>query len=173
MIRCMRVALVAMLLTIGVLAPAAARGIVTSSFVYQFASLFNPGGDNEPVMLNGGVHIVTQVSPGTPCAPTVPCNIYINLADMHGVGRFSGRRYVAVGADMLTLTDPIPGNPVRAEFVIMPVSQPTDPIIPGNPLMPIVFEVVLGFDAGGHLDPGLINVTVPGGAGCGDACPIP
>ena len=49
MTRCMRVALVTMLLTIGVLAPAAASGIVTSSFVFPFAQQFNPGADNEPV----------------------------------------------------------------------------------------------------------------------------
>lgn len=122
-------------------------------------------------MLSGGVHMVTQVSPGSPCVAFLPCNIYINLADMHGVGVRSGRRCVAVGADLLTPVEPItPVDPIRAEFVTMPVSHPTDSVIPGNPLMPITVEIRgLLFDDAGHLIPESIKITVRGGE-CGDAC---
>ena len=157
-------ALTLLSLTFGLTTTAAAAGFVTSSLMVPFTGLFNAGAGNEPVALTGRVHIVTQLYPTDPCFPSDPCRVFINLADLHGVGQNSGRAYVAVGATVLypndpcTPTDPcqpvdpcIPNDPCRASFVIMPVSTPSDPNVPGNPVLPITFFVVLAFDSNGRV----------------------
>lgn len=153
-------------LSLGLAVTAAAAGLVTSSLMVPFTGLFNPGGTNEPVALTGRVHIVTQLQPGDPCAPGDPCRLFVNLADVKGVGQNSGARYIAIGAQVLQPTDPctpgdpctptdpcIPTDPCRIQFVIMPVSTPGEPNAPANPVMPITFFVVLAFDSTRHLIP--------------------
>ena len=130
---------------------AVAAGLVTSSLMVPFTGLFSPNGF-ESVALVGNVHIVTQLYPGDPCHPTDPCRVFVNLADMKGIGLNSGRPYVAIGADVLYPTDPcMPTDPCRAPFVIMSVATPSDPTFPSDPVLPITFEVVLALDPASHL----------------------
>src|SRR5258708_6945259 len=102
---------------------AAAGDLVTSSLMVPVDGLvFAPGGALENVALTGRVHLVTQLAPGDPCSPTDPCHVYVNLADVKGIGLASGAVYVAVGAANLPFT--VPPNPISPQFVIMPVSVP-------------------------------------------------
>src|SRR5207248_9800646 len=100
---------------------AAAGDLVTSSLMVPVDGLvFAPGGALENVALTGRVHLVTQQ--GDPCTPIDPCHVYVNLADVKGIGLASGAVYIAVGAANLPFT--VPPNPVSPQFVIMPVSVP-------------------------------------------------
>lgn len=84
----------------------------------------------EPVDYSGVVHAVTQVS-GNSCQPTDPCQLFVNLAGVSGVGQVSGGVYRFVGASRVSLVAPpdvvttvdVPG------FVTVPPNptQPTDP----------------------------------------------
>jgi hypothetical protein len=134
--------------------PAGAGGVVTSSLMVPVDGLvFMPGGGFENVMLTGRVHLVTQVQqPSDPCTPSDPCRVFVNLADVTGMGLTSGLDYVAIGAVNLIPSDPCsPSDPCRAQLTIMPVAVPPNPIHPPNPIMPITFEISLAFDETGHL----------------------
>src|SRR5438477_1139812 len=148
--RSLRSTVVPVLLAFITAIPVAAAGdLVTSSLMVPVDGLvFAPGGALEKVALTGRVHLVTQLSPTDPCQPTDPCHVYVNLADVKGIGLASGAVYIAVGAANLPFTVP---NPVSPQFVIMPVSTPPSPIVPPNPVLPITFVVTLGFDESGHL----------------------
>ena len=128
---------------------AAAQHVVTSSLMVPVDGLvFQPGGNLENVALTGRVHLVTQFTPGDPCIPSDPCRVFVNLADVKGIGLLSLSSYIAIGAVNL---DCIPTDPCVPQFAIMPVAVPPTPITPPNPIMPITFVVRLAFDESGHL----------------------
>jgi len=140
---------------------AAAEGVVTSSLMVPVDGLvFNPGGTLEGVALTGRVHLVTRVQPGEPCQRSDPCHVYVNLADVKGIGLSSGALYVAIGAASPPFATPMP-PPILPQFVIMPVSTPPNPITPPNPVLPITFVVTLAFDQAGTLSPGATTVGLP------------
>jgi len=139
---------------------AVADGPVTSSIMVPVdGQVFAPGGILENVALTGRMHLVTQFIPNDPCMPTDPCRVFLNLADVKGIGLQSGITYVAIGA----VTVPcLPQDPCRAQFTIMPVAVPPSPIIPPTPIMPIAFDVQIAFDATGHLSTDGTIVRVEG-----------
>ena len=137
-----------------------ADGPVTSSIMVPVdGQVFSPGGTFESVALTGRMHLVTQYLPQDPCIPTDPCRVFLNLADVKGIGLRSASTYIAIGAVMAPCS---PGDPCRAQFTFMPVSVPPNPIIPPTPIMPIAFEVQIAFDATGHLSTDGTIVRVEG-----------
>jgi hypothetical protein len=116
--------------------PSPIKPVTTSFWVTVDGPTFS--GPSESVALTGRVHIVTQVIPPTPIIPPDPIRVYINLADVHGIGLTSGFHYVAVGAVQTFI--------------------PPDPIIPPNPIMPIDLSISLGFDESWSLVEASANV---------------
>ncbi len=150
---------VALVLTAVTFAATASAGPVTSSLMVPVDGLvFAPGGGSESVLLSGHVHLVAQSVPPTPIIPGNPIHMFVNLADVTGIGLTSGLDYVAIGAVNL---DFVPPSPIAPQFVIMPVAIPPSPIIPPNPIMPITFLITPGFDDTGHLSLDATSVTVP------------
>ena len=153
---------VAVLLALVVTMPSTTfAGNVTSSLMLPVDGLvFTPGHGFENVTLSGRVHLVTQ-TPGDPCTPTDPCRLFVNLADVKGVGVLSGADYIAIGAVNLPFTSPTP-PPILPQFLIMPVAVPNPPpITPPNPIMPITFQIDLLLDETGHLVTNGTSVSVP------------
>ena len=150
---------VAILSALVVTGPAFAAQPVTSSLMVPLDGLvFAPGGGYENVVLTGRVQLVTQFTPGDPCQPGDPCRVFVNLADVTGIGTRSGLDYVAIGAMNVGCA---PGDPCAPRFVIMPVAVPPDPITPPNPILSIGLVVTIGFDQSGHLSPDGTTVALP------------
>lgn len=84
----------------------------------------------EEVAYSGVVHAVTQVG-GNSCAPTDPCQLFVNLAGVSGVGQVSGGVYRFVGASRVSLV----ALPEVATAVDVPgfVAVPPNPIAPVDP----------------------------------------
>jgi hypothetical protein len=90
---------------------------------------------------------VTHIPPN----PIEPIGVYMNLADVKGIGAARDLDYVAIGAFQGTLDRSPDGPPIFPQFMIMAVHIPPNPIVPGNPVKPITFAVTLAFDKAGNL----------------------
>jgi acetolactate synthase regulatory subunit len=89
------------------------------------------GLSTETVDYAGIVHVVTKV-PGNSCAPTDPCEVFVNLAGVNGVGRTSGGVYQFVGAANAKLESALPNVVTTLEvrgFRAVP-PNPTAPVDP-------------------------------------------
>jgi hypothetical protein len=85
----------------------------------------------ETVDYAGVVHVVTRV-PGNSCSPVDPCQVFVNLAAMNGVGHDSGGVYQFVGAANAKLESAEPGAVTTLEVGGFR-AVPPNPISPVDP----------------------------------------
>lgn len=139
-------------------APAAARPVTTSHWV-AFQDTFQ--GTTDTVPLAGDVHIVTHVMMNGPTASAI--HVYVNLANVTGVGTPSGADYLLLGAASKRFQPEGPPvvDPFLLGFVLMPVGAPPDPIIPPDPITPVPLRIQLSFDADGTLLEAVVTIHVP------------
>lgn len=87
------------------------------------------GLSTEVVDYAGIVHVVTRV-PRNSCAPTDPCQVFVNLAAMNGVGETSGGVYQFVGAANAKIESAQPG-------VVTTIEVGGFRAVPPNPIAPV------------------------------------
>lgn len=119
----------------------------------------------ETVDFAGVVHVVTKVPGGNSCAPTDPCRVFVNLANVNGVGRRSGGVYQFVGAANAKLTSAQVGVATKVKLGGFR-AVPPNPIIPSDA---ISVQVTLTLDGQGGAAVGDVEL---GAVSCGvDVCP--
>jgi hypothetical protein len=123
------------------------------------AYVVNDGVQSEVVDVVGRVHLVVQVDllPPNPFLPPNPVRVHTNLVGVRGVGRTTGARYVATGAQSFAFESALP---TQLSFIGVYRLFPTDPLRPGAEGFAFPIAYVLGLDSAGQVTEASAQIAV-------------